>query len=471
MPRIALALLSIVLAAAAPARGSTPMTVVFVVPGPGGSTGALRSADIDGTGSTTLIERGVSRADAGGSGAYAIVEGGREPPRLVAVPLGGDGAPTDVAGPGFVADVAASAKGDLALLRFVDADTTIPQHLEAALDELARPIFPVLVPGDRPGGTTGTVVQGDRRSYDLLFTNDPERERSHAEQINVSVRGTRAPSAPLPDATPVRVRGTEGFFGCGASACFLEWEELGATYSVGEFGDPDEAVSFAESLEPIDQLLGPGWRGGEVIPYQVPELAVRDPSGEETIFDSVEGFCECGFSPKDWDDDARRLLVILGAEGFTTLHEYDGPGDGEELLDGRDGPILDAAYGPDGRVLALVASDWGRAGRIRTLDGEIILRGVRAFDVEDGLLAYVSGRGAVIVRDLAGGAETTVAEEGIDVALAGTRQAPSPGPTSTPAAPARQERADLPWALLAAVGGGAFLLGAGAWALVRARRR
>ena len=54
---------------------------------------------------------------------------------------------------------------------------------------------------------------------------------------------------------PVEVRGTEGSFGCGASACFLDWEEFGVSYTVGEFGDPQDAVAFAESLEPIDQLL------------------------------------------------------------------------------------------------------------------------------------------------------------------------------------------------------------------------
>ena len=474
MRRTALVTLAVVLTIAPARAGPDTTRVVFVVPGPDGFTGALRSADIDGGGAVTLIEEGVSRADAGGGWAYAIHEGADAPPELMRSPLEtGDATLLDVAASGFVTDVAASSTGEVALLRFVEADTAIPAHLEGTLGRLARPIFPVLVPPDRPGGTTGTVAEGRRRSYDLLFTNDPEQELAHAEQINVFVAGSRASRPPPPDATPVQVRGTQGSFGCGASACFLDWEELGASYTVGEFGSPDDAVAFAESLQSIDELLGPGWRAGPDFGYQVPELVVIHEAGPETIFDSVEGFCECGFSPKDWDEEGERLLVILGAEGYTALHEYEGPGGGEQLLEGLDGPILDASYGPDGRPLALVAKDWGRAGQIRTLDGTVLVERARAFDAQGEILAFVSGGGRLVVRDLDTGAETVIAERAIDVALA-LQGSPSPEPTGTQQAeppPGRPEEGGAPWPLVAAIGGGAFLLGAGTWALVRARRR
>jgi hypothetical protein len=137
------------------------------------------------------------------------------------------------------------------------ADQEVPEHLESALDDLARPDLTVLVPQTRPGGTTGTVTDATRRFYRLLFTNDPQGRLSHAEQINVSVTGSRDPQPAPPEATPVRVRDTEGFFSCGASACFLDWEEAGASYSVGEFGNPDDAVEFAESLTALEEALSP----------------------------------------------------------------------------------------------------------------------------------------------------------------------------------------------------------------------
>ena len=473
MRRTALVTFAVVLTLAPARAGPDTTRVVFVVPGPDGYTGALRSADIDGGGAVTLIEEGVSRADAGPGSAYAIVEGTEAPPELVRMSLSDAGEPSPVATQGFVSDVAAAPTGRVAVLRFVDFETKIPEHLEGTLDRLERPIFPVLVPPERPGGTTGTVAQGDRRSYDLLFTNDPEQELSHAEQINVFVAGSRASRPPPPDATPVQVRGAQGSFGCGASACFLDWEELGASYTVGEFGSPDDAVAFAESLQSIDELLGPGWRAGPDLGYQVPELVVIDEAGAETIVDSVEGFCECGFSPKDWDEEGERLLVILGAEGYTALHEYEGPGGGEQLLEGLDGPILDASYGPNGQPLTLVAKDWGRAGQIRTLDGTVLVERARAFDAQGGILAFVSGGGRLVVRHLDTGAETVIAERAIDVALA-SQGSPSPEPTGTQQAeppPGRPEEGGAPWPLLGAIGGGAFLLGAGTWALVRARRR
>lgn len=143
------------------------------------------------------------------------------------------------------------------LRRYVAITSEVPDHLEGALEELARFELLLLAPPERPPGTTDTVPDATRRTYDLLFTNDPEGERSHAEQVNVFVRGITHGAEPEPDATPTEVRGTTGSFSCGAAACFLSWIEGDVTYTVGEFGSPEEAVGFAESLRPIEDLAGP----------------------------------------------------------------------------------------------------------------------------------------------------------------------------------------------------------------------
>lgn len=131
----------------------------------------------------------------------------------------------------------------------------VPPHLQPALAELGRARMPVLVPPERPSGTTATVSEGTRGSYRLLFTNDPDGSLSHVEQINVFVRGSVGMTEPPEDARPFRVRGTDGAFFCGAAACFLDWTEDGASYSIGEFGSPVDAAGFAESLVLLEELL------------------------------------------------------------------------------------------------------------------------------------------------------------------------------------------------------------------------
>jgi hypothetical protein len=152
----------------------------------------------------------------------------------------------------------------------------LPEHLELVGEELAAAGVPALVPPDRPPGTTATVGEAERHFYTVLFTNDPEGTLAHAEQVNVFVTGTDEPTEPVPDARPVDVRGGVGAFFCGAAACFLDWREGGTTYSVGEFGSPEDAVSFAESLVPLEEVAGaiepdpsPSEPQGEGVPFAV----------------------------------------------------------------------------------------------------------------------------------------------------------------------------------------------------------
>lgn len=134
------------------------------------------------------------------------------------------------------------------------AATPGPEHLTPVLEALGAAGIPVLVPPERPPGTTATVAEADDHFYRLLFTNDPEGTLAHAEQVNVIITGRDGPLEPPPEAIRVEVRGTEGAFSCGASACFLDWEEGGVAYSIGEFGGPEDAAAFAGSLVALDDL-------------------------------------------------------------------------------------------------------------------------------------------------------------------------------------------------------------------------
>jgi hypothetical protein len=314
--------------------------------------------------------------------------------------------------------LAAAARGGLALQRFVTRGTDVPPFLRDAIPVLASTEVPVLTPPERPAGPEelSTVAESGRRSYQLTFTNDPEGQMSHAEQFNVFVTGRRGSEEPPADATEVEVRGTTGAFFCGASSCFLSWEENQTTYSVGEFGAPEDATAFAESLVAIEEVAGIEWRlGGEI---QAPELVTVRSDGAEDILESVEGFCECGFQPVSWGQGDERLLVIQGAEGFTELVEYPaGGGEPEKLAEGDlSGMILDAAYGPDG-VLILRTGELGPPGAVETLTGQTIVDDVRAFDVAGSTMAYVTGGGRVVVRNLTNGRERTVGRGAVDVSV------------------------------------------------------
>jgi hypothetical protein len=314
--------------------------------------------------------------------------------------------------------LAAAAGGDVAIQRFVTRGPEIPRFLRDAVPVLASTEVPVLTPPRKPQGPVelSTVAESARRSYQLTFTNDPEGRLSHAEQYNVFVGGRRGPAEAPEDATDVEVRGTTGSFYCGASSCFLSWEENGTTYSVGEFGAPEDATAFAESLVAIEEVAGIEWRfGGEI---QAPELVTLRPDGTEGILESVEGFCECGFQPVSWDPGDERLLVIQGAEGFTELVEYPaGGGESERLAEGDpSGMILDAAYGPEG-VLLLRTGELGPPGTVETLAGNTVVDGVRAFDVAGSTMAYVTGGGRVVVRNLTNDRERTVGRGAVDVSV------------------------------------------------------
>lgn len=129
-----------------------------------------------------------------------------------------------------------------------------PGHLEPVLAELKGAGVAVLVPPERPPGTTATLAEAAGHFYRVLFTNDPEGRLAHAEQVNVFVAGSDDPFQPPIDAHPVEVRDAQGAFFCGAAACFLDWREADTTFSVGEFGAPDDAVGFAESLVSLEEL-------------------------------------------------------------------------------------------------------------------------------------------------------------------------------------------------------------------------
>jgi hypothetical protein len=359
--------------------------------------------------------------------------------------------------------LAAAARGNVAVQRFVARGSDVPPFLRDALPVLASTEVPVLTPPEEPPGPVelSTVAESARRSYQLTFTNDPEGRLSHAEQYNVFVGGRSGSGEPPSDATEVDVRGTTGAFFCGASSCFLSWEENGTTYSVGEFGAPEDATAFAESLVAIEEVAGIEWRlGGEV---QAPELVTLRPDGIEDILESVEGFCECGFQPVSWGPDDERLLVIQGAEGFTELVEYPaGGGQPDRLAEGDlSGMILDAAYGPDG-VLVLRTGELGPPGAVETLSGKTVVNDVRAFDVAGSTMVYVTGGGRVVVRNLTNGRERTVGRGAVDVSVSPdairtrARGGPIAEPTSGSVSP-------LLWGtlilvVLALLGGGLLLV-------------
>jgi hypothetical protein len=237
--------------------------------------------------------------------------------------------------------------------------------------------------------------------------------------------------------------------------------ENGTTYTVGEFGAPEDAAGFAESLVAIEEVAGIEWRlGGEI---QAPELVALRPDGQEDILEAVEGFCECGFQPVSWSPDDERLLVIQGAEGFTELVEYPaGGGEPDRLAEGDlTGMILDAAYGPEG-ILLLRTGEFGRPGTVETLAGKIVVEEARAFDIAGTTMAYVTARGRVVVRNLANGRERTVGRGAVDVSVSPDAIEARPRGRAV-AEPASGAVSPLLWmalilAVLALLGGGVVLL-------------
>jgi hypothetical protein len=442
--------------------------------------GALTTVRSDGRGQRTLIEGGVLAVDLGPGGAvHAAHEQepiGNHPPSSSLVTAwinkgmqeGGSEADS------YYNGVAASSAGHLAISRQVTKTQDVPSFLSEGLDDLQATTVPVLVPPEEPVGTGGLVPSAEEDSYHLLFTNDPAGELAHVEQINVLVTGTTGVPEPIPDpqSQQVSVRGTDGQFFCGASACFLTWQEVDATYTVGEFGAQEDATAFAESLVPIETVAGSAWREGPEESTPTPELIVRDTAGVERVLQSVEGFCECGFRPLDWNPGSDRLLVLASAEGYSMLQEYraDGSGEPATLAEDMDSEgldvILDAAYGPEG-VVALFGGEGGPPGILRGLDAtEDLAIDVRAFDIEGSTLAYVDAVGDVIVRDLATGDERTVGHGAIDVSVAPDviRAA------STESTPSEDEGPSALLLALIAVGGVA-LLGGAAFFLIARRRR
>jgi len=428
--------------------------------------GTLHVVQSNGTGSRTLA-KDVVTADLGLKGTvFAVRQKGEDFTTTTVVRISRSGRtrellPSDGT---LYLSLTSGSQGGVALQRYVTRGTDVPRFLRDALPILASTEVPVLTPPEEPTGPVGlsTVAESARRSYELTFTNDPGGQMSHAEQFNVFVGGRSGSQQAPEDASEVEVRGTSGAFFCGASACFLSWEENGTTYSVGEFGAPEEAAAFADSLVQIEEVAGTEWRlGGQI---QAPELVALRPDGSEEILESVEGFCECGFQPVSWSPDDQGLLVIRGAEGFTELVEYPlGGGEPERLAEGDlTGMILDAAYGPDG-VLVLRAGELGPPGTVETLEGEMVAENVRAFDVAGSTLVYATGAGKVIVRNLANGRERTVGRGAVDVSVS-----PDAIPARTQGQPAIEPTAGavspLVWVALALVAlalvGGGLLLGA-----------
>ena len=398
--------------------------------------GAVEVVRSDGRGKRTLIEDRVLAVDLGPrGGVFAAQEeemATDSPPKgSVVMASVTDGPPERVYAEEsgtYYYGVAASSDGDVAVIRQVTRKTEVPPFLADAVGVLRSTNLPVLVPPEEPPGTGGLVPSAEQDFYDLTFTNDPAGKLAHASQVNVFVTGSMEElHDPRSDPTSqtIDVRGTDGVFFCGASACFATWTELDVNYTVGEFGAKEEAIAFAESLVPIEALAGSHWREGKAEPTPTPELIVRDSGGSERVLQSVEGFCECGFRPLDWDSQNDRLLVLASTEGYTTLQEYraDGSGEPATVAEARADPegldvILDAAYGPDG-VVALFGGEGGPPGTLRQLEGdESLAPEVRAFDIEGSTLAYVDGAGDVIVRDLPTGQERTVGEGAIDVSVA-----------------------------------------------------
>ncbi|HEX6208411.1 MAG TPA: hypothetical protein VF058_08660, partial [Actinomycetota bacterium] len=422
MRRAALAIvLGAILATTSPVAGrsSEARWIAYVRAGEQGGPGSLIAVRPGGRGERTLLDTGVVGADAGGAGAvFALVRHG-DTTELVRVRIG-SGAADGPRATGSLSGVAA-VHGRVAVERRIASGSDVPKHLREAIDELASASITVLAPPRRPPGTTHTVASAGGRRYELRFTNDPDGVLSHAEQVNVFVGASPRPVAPLPDALPVEVRGTAGSFSCGASACFLDWEE-GSSYAVGEFGRPEDAIEFAESLRPMEDLVGPSWREGGAV--AAPQLLVLG-GPEETVLESVEGFCECSFHPVDWDGAGERLLVVTRAEGFTTVTEYGRP-DGPEVLHEAAGrAILDASYTPAG-VAMIESPAVGRPGPVRTIDGRTLARRAISFDVEGSTMAVVRGNGNVLVRDLESGAERIVGTGAVSVTVSPGGVAPAP---------------------------------------------
>ena len=445
--------------------------------------GALTTLRSDGRGQRTLIEGGVLAVDLGPGG---VVHAAREqepignhPPSSSLVTAWINKAMLEEGGEAdsYYDGVAVSSEGSVAISRQVMNTRPVPPFLSQGLDDLRSTAVPVLVPPEKPPGTSGLVPSAEKDSYQLLFTNDPEGQLAHVEQVNVLVTGTTGAPEPIPDAQAqgVSVRGTNGQFFCGASTCFLTWQEVEATYTVGEFGAKEEATAFAESLVPIEDLAGSAWREGTANRTPTPDLIVRDAAGGERVLASVEGFCECGFRPLDWNVQNDGLLVLTSANGYAMLQEYRTEGSGKPTTlaegpydrPGRQDGILDAAYGPDG-VVALFGDAGGPSGTLRKLDSSNALAtGVRAFDIEGSTLAYVDagGEGDVVVRDLPSGEERTIGAGAIDVSVA---------PDVIQAAPSEAAPSDdegLPALLLAVFAVGGLALLGGAVLFWRARRR
>lgn len=443
--------------------------------------GAAESVRSDGREHRTLIDR-VLAIDVGPDGVvYATREqetARRVPPQswLVTAHIPERKIEGGAASDANYLGVAASSNGKLAILRQVTETQLIPPFLSDGLTVLRSTNLPVLVPPEEPPGTGGLVPTAEEDSFQLLFTNDPAGELSHAEQINVMVTGTVGTPEPIPDpqSQPVRVRGSDGHFFCGASACFLTWQELDVTYTVGEFGANEEAVAFAESLVPIESLAGSHWREGGSESISTPELIVRGRSGDERVLQSVEGFCECSFWPLDWSPENDRILVLASAESYSRLQEYraNGSADPVDLAEGAFGPgggevPLDAAYGPNG-IVALLGGEGGPPGTLQQLEGgEVMATDVRAFDIEGSTLAYVRADGDVIVRDLSTGNERTVGSGAIDVSVAPDLISPSGGSRQT----LPDEGEGIPALVVAVIGLGALGLLGGALLLALARRR
>lgn len=418
--------------------------------------GSLEAVRSNGSGARTLIGGGVSSADLGPDEFVYAVRG--EPPRseLLQMPVR-RGDPDTVApgGENVIFDaVTAARNGAIAFERFVPPKPIEPPpYLAPAVETLRETNVPVLVPPGQPSGTDAVVADATSEDFELRFTNDPGQELSHAEQVNKFIDGEFGEEPPPLGSVPVEVRDTEGAFSCGASACFLQWSERGATYTVGEFGSPEEAVAFAESLEPIEDILGPFWRDPTGV--SLPQVVVRTADGEQRTIERVREFCECGYRPVDWSPDGERVLVILGSEGFfTQLLEYsaDGSGGPTTVFESEAEIVVDAGYGPDG-LLVLITGEGGPPGELRNVGGETILDDVFAFDIQGNVLAYVNASHEVVVRDLRDGRERVVGEGAIDVSLSPdlVRAIPKPG---TPP----EEDEGLPIGLIAGIGGGAAAL-------------
>ncbi|HEX9824551.1 MAG TPA: hypothetical protein VGB51_09205 [Actinomycetota bacterium] len=472
MPRALGALLLLWLALLGSPSSAAPGTVrwLTIVRGDEGAfEGSLSSVRSDGRGERLLLDGGVASVDIAPDGTVYAVRRSLDESELVRLPVKG-GAPEVVpAGPEgtFLSSVAVSPDGVPVVGRSVPSQLEVPEHLADSLRPLRRTQIPVLAPPDRPPGTTGTVTDATRRSYQLLFTNDPEGRLSHAEQVNRFVGGSTHAVPPPAGSTPVSVRGTEGSFSCGASSCFLDWQEGDVFYSVGEFGSSEEAVAFAEPLVTFDELLGFGWRFGDDL--LEPQLVALEEGGER-VLQAVDGYCECGYRPVDWGPDG--VLVVFSVEGSTTLEEY--PASGEDprtVRDEAEGTVLDAAYAPGG-IITLLGGEGGPPGTLVDPEGATIAEEVRSFDVSGSVLAYVDADGTVLVGDLEsdeGPREVSAGAFEVSIAPRPIAARPTPSPTIIDEPPADE---GSPVSLVILIGSGAAVL-LGAALLVRwaARRR